>query len=950
MASAENLLKQLEHFGQAVWLDYIRRHLLTSAEFRRILDDDGLKGMTSNPTIFEKAIAGSTDYDDQLKELAPSNKSIDEIYEVLSMQDIRMAADAFRPLYDKSGGTHGYISYEVSPTLSNDTDGTIAAARRYWDTLARPNVMIKVPSTPAGLPAIEQLISEGRNVNVTLMFSIKHYDDVAEAFVRGLERRLQAGKSIDKVWSVASVFVSRVETLVDRKLEDKLKTAPNEAVAALMGKSAVANSRLIYQRYKEIFKGARFKDVLAKGGRPQWPLWASTGTKNHAYSDVKYVEELVGPDTVNTMPPATMDAFRDHGKPRASLEEGVSEARDIVKRLAAAGIDLIEVGEELQKEGVESFAQSFKDLSAVIKGRRAAIVDGARDKQTIAATGYESQVSAAFKDLDKNDFPARLWKKDATLWSKEPAAQSAIKNGLGFLTVPDTMAERVKEIESFAAEVENAGFRDVVLLGRGGSSQSADLFAATFPSAPGYPKLHVLDTTVPETIRGLERNIDITKTLFVVASKTSQTIETLSNCNAFFERVKAKSSNPAGSHFVAITDPGTKLAAYAKEYRFRRVFLNPADIVGCYAVLSYFGLVPAALIGMDVATLVDRAIRMTNSSAGCVRVEENSGVSLGAALGALKKAGRDKLTFIISPPISAFGLWVEQLIAESTGKNGIGIVPVCDEPAVNAKSYGKDRVFVYLKLSNGADAAQDRAFEAIKTAGIPTVQIAVSDKIDLGEEFMRWEIASVTAAAVLGVDPFKQPGVQESKDNTSRILAEFARSKKLPTPTPIAQKDQLALFSDGATKDALKSGKDFRAMLAAFMNLAKPGDYFATMAYVSPNPTVDKEIAAIRKAVAERYGATTFGYGPRCLHSTGQLHKDGPNTGLFLLITQDHRESVTIPGAPYDFAQLNEAQYLGDFQSLEAHGRRVLRVHLVGQDPIGAIETLRQEIVAAIAE
>ncbi len=811
--------------------------------------------------------------------------------------------------------------------------------------------MIKVPSTPAGLPAIEQLISEGRNVNVTLMFSMKHYDDVAEAFIRGLERRLKAGKSIDKVWSVASVFVSRVETLVDRKLEDKLKGSPNEAVAALMGKSAVANSRLIYQRYKEIFAGERFKAVLAKGGRPQWPLWASTGTKNHAYSDIKYVEELVGPDTVNTMPPATMDAFRDHGNPRASLEEGVAEAREIVKRLAAAGIDLIEVGEELQKEGVESFSQSFEDLSAVIKGRRAAIVDGALDKQSISTPGYESQVSAAFKDLDKNDFPARLWKKDATLWSKDSNEQAAIKNALGWLTVSEVMSERVKELESFADEVRKAGFRDVVLLGMGGSSQSAELFAATFPSAPGYPKLHVLDSTVPETIHALDRNIDITKTLFVVGSKTGETIETLSHFNAFFERVKAKSSSPAGSHFVAITDPGTKLAAIAKENKFRRVFLNPPDIIGCYAVMSYFGLVPAALIGMDVATLVDRAIRMTHSSAGCVRVDQNPGVSLGGTLGALKKAGRDKLTFIIPPPISAFGLWVEQLIAESTGKGGNGIVPVCDEPPVEPKNYGKDRVFVYLRLSNGANAAQDAAFETIKKGGNPTVQIVLPEKIDLGEEFMRWEIASATAAAMIGVDPFKQPGVQESKDNTNRILAEFARSKELPTQAPIAEKGKLSLFSGGAASSAIKTGKDFRAMLAAFMNLARPGDYFATMAYVSPNPTVDKEIMAIRKAVAERYGvATTFGYGPRCLHSTGQLHKDGPNSGLFLQITQDYRDSIAIPGATYDFAQLNQAQYLGDFQSLEAHGRRVIRVHLAGHDPIGAIEALRQEIVAAIGD
>ena len=950
MATAENSLKQLERFGQAVWLDYIRRHLLTSAEFRRMLDEDGLKGMTSNPTIFEKAIAGSTDYDDQLKELAPSGKSVDEIYEALSMQDIRMAADAFRPLYDRTGGTHGYISYEVSPTLANDTDGTIAAARRYWDALARPNVMIKVPATPAGLPAIEQLISEGRNVNVTLMFSLKHYDSVAEAYIRGLERRLKAGKSIDKVWSVASVFVSRVETLVDRKLEDKLRGGPNEAVAALMGESAVANARLIYQRYKEIFKGDRFKGVRAKSGRPQWPLWASTGTKNHAYSDIKYVQELVGPDTVNTMPPATIDAFRDHGKPRASLEEGVAEAREIVKRLAAVGVDLIEVGEELQKEGVESFAQSFEDLSAVIKGRRAAIVDGAHDKQIIAASGYDSQVGAAFNDLDKNDFPVRLWKKDATLWSKDSTEQQAIKNALGWLTVGEAMSERVKELATFAHEVRSAGFRDVVLLGMGGSSQSGELFAATFGSAAGYPKLHVLDSTVPETIRALDRNTDITKTLFVVASKTGETVETLSHFNAFFERVKAKASTPAGSHFVAITDPGTKLAAVAKENKFRRVFLNPPDIIGCYAVLSYFGLVPAALIGMDVATLVDRATRMTHSSAGCVRVDQNPGVSLGAALGALMKAGRDKVTFMISPPIAAFGLWVEQLIAESTGKNGIGIIPVCDEPIVAAKTYGSDRAFVYLKLGNGSDATQDAAFAAIKSARIPAVQITLSEKIDLGEEFMRWEIASATAAAVVGVDPFSQPGVAESKDNTSRILAEFARSKQFPAATPIAEKGKLALFSGGAASTPLKGEKDFRAMLRSFMNLARPGDYFATMAYLSPNPTVDREVAAIRKAVVERYGiATTFGYGPRCLHSTGQLHKGGPDTGLFLQITQDHRDPVAIAGAAYDFAQLNQAQYLGDFQSLEAHRRRVIRVHLAGHDPIGALETFRQEIVAAIA-
>jgi len=413
--------------------------------------------------------------------------------------------------------------------------------------------------------------------------------------------------------------------------------------------------------------------------------------------------------------------------------------------------------------------------------------------------------------------------------------------------------------------------------------------------------------------------------------------------------VKAKSVSRAGSNFVAITDPGTKLELFADANHFRRVFLTPPDIIGCYAVMSYFGLVPAALIGMDVEALIDRARQMMNSSAGRVRVDDNPAVSLGAVLGALYRAGRDKLTFIISPPIAAFGLWVEQLIAESTGKNGIGIVPICDEPLVDAKSYAEDRVFVYLRLTSGADAAQDAAFEAIKRAGIPTVQITMAEKVDLGEEFSRWMIASATVAALMNMDPFTQAEVQESKDNTNRILAADVRISK--SLAPIAETGDLGLFPGSAASAACRGGSGFCAMLAAFMRLARPGDYFAILAYVSPNPTVDKEIAAIRKAVVEYCGiATTFGYGPRYLHSTGQLHKGGPNTGLFLQITQDHRDSIEIPRVGYGFAELNYAQYIGDFEALEARGRRVIRVHLAGDDPIGALEALRQEIVATVAK
>jgi transaldolase len=370
MSKTPNPLRRLKDFGQSVWLDYIRRDLLSAPEFRRMIDEDGLDGMTSNPTIFDKAIDGSHDYDAQLKELVRANKSIDDIYEALTTQDIKAAADKLRTIYDSSEGRTGYVSYEVSPLLAHDTDGTVAAAHRYFKMIDRPNLMIKVPSTPAGIPAIEQLISEGRCINVTLMFCRKHYDDVANAYIRGLERRAQAGQPLDRIASVASVFVSRVDTLIDKLIDTKLKANPNEASASLRGTAAVANAKLIYQRFIESFHSDRFKPLAAKGARVQRPLWASTGTKDPKYSDIKYVQELIGPDTVDTMPPATMDAYRDHGDPRLTLTEGADQAREIQKHFAAIGIDFNEVGETLQKEGVESFAKSFDDLIGVIKKRR----------------------------------------------------------------------------------------------------------------------------------------------------------------------------------------------------------------------------------------------------------------------------------------------------------------------------------------------------------------------------------------------------------------------------------------------------------------------------------------------------------------------------------------------------------------------------------------------------
>jgi transaldolase/glucose-6-phosphate isomerase len=947
MTTSNNPLRQLENFGQSIWLDYIRRHLLFSSEFRRMIEEDGLKGMTSNPTIFEKAIGGSNDYDEQFSELVRTPKSVEELYEALTIEDIKTAADAFRPLYDESDGLHGYVSYEVSPRLAHDTEGTVAAARRYFDLIGRPNLMVKVPATPAGLPAIEQLISEGRNINVTLMFSLKHYEAVAEAYIRGLEKRARAGLPLTRIASVASIFVSRVDTLVDKRLEEKLKTVPDEALAALRGTAAVANAKLIYQRFRQIFGSDRFLQLKNKGARVQRPLWASTGTKNPAYSDIKYVQELIGPDTVNTMPPTTMDAFRDHGQPRPTLEQGLKEATETVERLKQAGIDLIEVGEELQREGVELFDKSFTDLLKTIEGRRAALVAGSSDRMLIKAPAHEQQIREAWKRLDDEQFGARLWRKDPTLWKTDPAHQAIIRNALGWLTIPEMMAEQVPALREFADEIRRR-FMDVVLLGMGGSSLCPEVLARTFYHKPGYPRLHVLDSTVPADLRALEKKIDLAHTLFIVSSKSGGTVETLSHYAYFFERVKERQGGMAGRNFVAITDQGTNLEKIANHQNFRRVFINPHDIGGRYSALSYFGLVPGALLGVDIGLLLDCAIRMQHSSAGCIRAEANGGLSLGAALGVLYRAGRDKITFIVSPRIATLGSWLEQLIAESTGKEGKGLIPICDEPLGRPEDYGSDRVFVYLRLSNCPDPVQDRAVDAFERAGAPVIRISLGDLVDLGDEFMRWEIATATAGAALGINPFDQPNVQESKDNTERLLREFEKTHRLPNPAPIAEHGILSLYCPESIRSTVSNSSDFDTLLGGFLHLAQPGDYFAIMAYTARDATVEREIARMRIVVRDRLKlATTFGYGPRFLHSTGQLHKGGPNKGLFLQVTQDHDEDPAIPGASYGLATLNQAQYLGDYQALENHHRRLIRVHLHGNTDT-TMSVLRQALVETV--
>jgi transaldolase / glucose-6-phosphate isomerase len=716
--------------GTAPWLDQIRRGLISSGELARLRDEYSLRGVTSNPAIFEQAILGSTDYDDELRDGAREGLDALALFERIAVADLQDAADVLRPVFDEHGD--GFVSMEVLPDRANDTERTLEQARAYWSRLDRPNVFIKIPGTSAGVPAIEQAIYEGINVNITLLFGVEQYAAVAEAYIRGLERRLAEGRSVD-VASVASFFVSRVDTEVDKRLEALGRTD-------LAGTAAVANARAAYLRYEEIFLGERFAALRAAGAAVQRPLWASTGTKNPSYSETKYVDDLVGPDTVNTMPLKTLLAVAERGDIRPGSAR-IDPAAELAA-LAEAGIDIDDVVATLLEAGITAFEDAIHKLLAGIETARQAVLTGR--PQTIAATIREDlsgAIAARVASAVEQDLARRVWAKDESLWGGPGVAE--IGDRLGWLTISDTMSERADELVDFARAAVADGMRDAVLLGMGGSSLAPEVLWRTFGAPGDALDLHVLDSTDPAAIRAVEEEIDLEHTLFIVSTKSGGTLETLSLFEHFHALV------PDGLHFVAITDPGSSVLDLARRHGFRAAFENDPNIGGRYSALSLFGLVPAALIGAPVHALLERAAAAEQACAHFDSTESNPGLWLGLALGELARHGHDKLTFVVGDPVSSFGLWVEQLVAESTGKQGRGILPVADEPLLAPEAYGSDRVFVHLRDPAHADADTDARIAALGEAGHPTITLAVDGAEDLGRMFFIAEFATPVAGWVV---------------------------------------------------------------------------------------------------------------------------------------------------------------------------------------------------------
>ena len=908
--------QDIKKTGQSLWLDNLSRDLLLSGGLSKFIRDRAVTGVTSNPSIFEKALTGEY-YQGPIKKMAAAGVTAEEIFEVLAVEDIQRAADLLRPVYEASEGRDGFVSMEVSPKLAFDAARTESEGLRLAERIGRKNLMIKVPATKEGLLAGENLLKKGLSVNFTLIFSVERYRSVTQAYTSAMSWRKKNSLPVSGMASVASFFVSRIDGAVDKQL----KALPPGPATKLAGRAAIENSLLAYRLYRDLYYNPGFLDT---GLPPQRILWASTSVKDPSYRPSLYMEQLALDGSVNTAPESALEAYFAGGEINSDpLESRYSAAAAYFEEIKELGLDFNGILEGLEKDGIAKFASSHDDLLDRIRKETAA----AGQEKPVQNELPETDATAAFKKLAELDFASRLWKKDAALWKKDAAAKKYIQGALGWLDIPFKMLPKAGEIEKFTAEIRAAGFTHAVLLGMGGSSLAPEVIRGIFQN-PKFPRLLVLDTTDPAWIESVRGEIDLKRTLFIFASKSGGTIEPSSHFKYFWSLVKKSGVKDPGRNFMAITDSGTGLEKLAKEKKFLKVFINPSDIGGRFSALSYFGMVPASLCGADIKKLLGRAIDTANL---CKNrdIMENPGALLGALMGSLTLQGRDKLTLIMPEKFKYLGLWVEQLVAESTGKEAKGITPVCLEPLMEPDKYQSDRFFVHTKMRGVVPAVTQARIDAIKKAGHPVYTLNIQDPYDLGSEFFRWEVATAAAGALLEINPFDQPNVQEAKALTMKVLAQYAEKGKKSSPKPDFSADRVEVYASGALKAGGKPIASYDDVFWTLFSSLGEKEYIGLLAYLPNAPKVEAELIKLRESLTlYTSSACTLSYGPRYLHSSGQLHKGGPDNAFFIILTNQARKDIIIPGEKYTFWQLETAQALGDFEALDSKNRRVLRLHL----------------------
>lgn len=907
-------ISELTDLGQSLWYDYMERRILENGKLAQLINQGELRGLTSNPSIFNQAIAKSKDYDSALIPMAWAGYTDKMILEQLMIEDIERVADILRPLFDKTHGGDGFVSLEVRPDLAYDTERTIAEAQRLWEIVNRPNVMIKIPATQPGLEAIRNSIAAGLNINITLIFSIDRYKEVMDAYLSGLEDRIKAGNPIDHINSVASFFVSRIDAKVDKYLETIINQPGRKAQIArsLLGKIAIANARLAYQEFRKVFESDRFTSLQAKGAKLQRPLWASTSTKNPTYPDTMYVDELIGNHTVNTVPPQTLDAFRDHGKVKLTIEKDLAEAQNDFTKLEWVGISMRQVTQELEEEGVQAFSASYDALLDSVRHRR---------QDAVVELGTLSKsVSTRIAQLQVENFASRFYSKDVTLWTDDPKGQEEVRIRMGWLGSPISSQAMIPGLKKFVSDVRQAGYTHALLLGMGGSSLAPEVMSLVYGDAASGLKLTILDSTDPAQVLSAARKNPVTNTLVIVSSKSGGTAEVNALFDYFWDRAQRALKDKASDHFIAITDPGTSLEKLAFERKFRKIFLADSKVGGRYSALTAFGLVPSALMGIDVEELLNRAAWMASECNPSQPLGRSPGFVLGAVLAEAYIHGKDKLTLIADPELASFGAWLEQLVAESSGKQGKGIIPIHGEQPGEPNLYGNDRLFIYLRR----DGKYDRKVKRLRNGGNTILTQDIQSNSSIGAEFFRWEVAVATACSILGINAFDQPDVQDSKKRTAAKISYYLDHHAFSDSEYILEDKGIFLYSKTPV-----TGKKLSKLVGKFLSSGRPGDYAAINAYIQRDKANEARLLELRTWIRENTKlATTVGFGPRFLHSTGQLHKGGDNNGLFLVITADPVRDVDIPNESISFGTLEYGQALGDLEALDARERRLMHIHL----------------------
>lgn len=900
------IYKKFKSIGQSIWLDSISRDMILNNTLSNLIEKYEITGLTSNPTIFENAILKSTTYDESIKIAAKKFRSIEDIVYSLMIEDIQRACDLLKKTFEKTNKNDGYVSIEIPPTI-DETQSIIKCATKIWEMVDRENLMIKIQATKNGIKAEEELIKMGINVNMTLIFSPEVYKEVVKSYLSALKWRLE-NKLDGEIFSVASFFVSRIDTEVNKILTEiytkNKDTEKRNEILLLKGKAAISVSLIAYDIYLKTFFTDEFKTYREAGYKPQKLLWASTSTKDPFLRDTLYMDELCLANTISTAPQHTIFSFFDHGKINTEdINIRIKDAYQIYEKLTKYSINWNSVFDKLLDEGIKRFIESYNNiLNSVDKKIKTLETD------SITIQIYNTSINDIISDLNKNNFTERLFSKDHTLWKTDPSSAKIIKNSLGWLNLPNDMQDKIEEIIHFKNEIIEEKFKYVLLLGMGGSSLAAEVIVNIFGNNDRI-KLFVLDSTNPTWILRVLKHIDIEKTLFIVSSKSGTTLETISHFKYFFNLLKRKKQRP-GRNFVAITDKGTPLEEIADKNDFRKIFINPSDIGGRFSVFSYFGLVPASFTSIDLYKFLNKSKEALDE----LKTKNPSSFILGSFIANSYLNGKDKLTIILPKKLERFGLWIEQLIAESTGKEGKGIIPIIDTEIYDVESYSNDRCFVVINLKNFKE--NEEKIDLLIKKGHPLLRIFLTDIYDIAKEFYRWEIATSICGHIMKINPFDQPDVQFTKDFTKKILS----TKKDELKPNIKNRDWEVYLANIKHED--------NSILWNTINNIKENGYIAICAYLDENEKTKSILNKLKKLLTERLSIPTISvYGPRYLHSIGQLFKGGKNSGTFLILTSKPKKDIKIIGEDLSFNRICLSQAKGDFMAMKEKGRACIMIN-----------------------